>query len=265
MKTAAIAAGALFAANALAAPGTAARFANHARRAEGRKSSLMIPAEDDGIVAQVNGTDKQVSYSTNWAGAVLIGTGYTAVTGTIVVPTPEDNGSKGSASAWVGIDGDTCGTAILQTGVDFSISKAGAVSFDAWYEWYPDYAYDFSGFSVSAGDEITMTVTATSTKAGTAKLENLTTGKSVTHSFSGESDTLCEYNAEWIVEDYESGGSLVAFADFDSVTFTDAAATKSGSSVGVSGASILDIKQSGTVLTDCSTSGTSKVVCDYVG
>lgn len=77
--------------------------------------------------------ESQVSYSTNWAGAVQIGTGYDDVTGTIVVPTPEvpDGGSsakKYAASAWVGIDGDTCDTAILQTGVDFYAGRGG-VSF----------------------------------------------------------------------------------------------------------------------------------------
>ena len=52
---------------------------------------------------------------------------WKSVTGTFTVPTP--SGSSGAASAWVGIDGDTCGNAILQTGVDFTISN-GAVSYD---------------------------------------------------------------------------------------------------------------------------------------
>lgn len=43
-----------------------------------------------------------------------------------------------SASAWVGIDGSTCQSAILQTGVDFS-ARGGAVTYEGWYEWYPDY------------------------------------------------------------------------------------------------------------------------------
>lgn len=34
-----------------------------------------------------------------------------------------------SASAWVGIDGETCQSAILQTGVDFTISD-GKVTYD---------------------------------------------------------------------------------------------------------------------------------------
>lgn len=44
-----------------------------------------------------------------------------------------------AASAWVGIDGDTADNSILQTGVDF-YAEGGEVGFDAWYEWYPDYA-----------------------------------------------------------------------------------------------------------------------------
>ena len=48
------------------------------------------------------------------------------MTGTFTVPTPS---GEGSASAWVGIDGDTCDNAILQTGVDFTVS-GGSVSYD---------------------------------------------------------------------------------------------------------------------------------------
>lgn len=115
----------------------AERLAN--KRASGRSSHPRIAADD----VQFNETS-HVSYSTNWAGAVTTDTDFTYVTGTIVVPTPSAGDSSGvkaalegySASAWVGIDGDTCGTAILQTGVDFSY-QGGGVSFDAWYEWYP--------------------------------------------------------------------------------------------------------------------------------
>ena len=54
------------------------------------------------------------------------------MTGTFTVPTPkEPSGGSGthSASAWVGIDGDTCGNAILQTGVDFNVN-GNSVSYD---------------------------------------------------------------------------------------------------------------------------------------
>lgn len=122
---------------------------------------------------QPTGNISHIEYSSNWAGVVIesppSGTTFKAVTAEFTVPTPKkgtgSGGSTGwSSSAWVGIDGDTYSTAILQTGVDFSISSSGAVSYDAWYEWYPDYAYDFTGITISAGDVIKTTVTATTTK-----------------------------------------------------------------------------------------------------
>lgn len=207
-----------------------------------------------------------VDYSTNWAGAVLsadAGT-YKSVTATFTVPTPkEPSGGSGShsASAWVGIDGDTCGTAILQTGLDFTIDGS-SVSYDSWYEWYPDYAYDFSGITFSAGDSVTLTVTATSTKAGKAVITNNTKGKTVTKSITSTT-ALCEQDAEWIVEDFEEDSSLVPFANFGKVVFSGASAGTSSGSVGPSGATILDIKQSGTVLTSVSTTSSS-VTVSYV-
>jgi len=259
----------LFCASAvLAAPFTELRSERREERLRrGSKSRLTLPADitEGGDVSATSG-DANVQYSSNWAGAVLVGSGYTSVTGTIVVPTPEEPSggnrrTQYAASAWVGIDGDTCESAILQTGVDFYIQD-GEPSFDAWYEWYPDYAYNFDNFDISAGDSIQMTVTATSKSGGKATLENLSTGQTVSQTFSGESAELCETNAEWIVEDFSNGNSLVPFADFTTVTFTGAAAVSDGSTVDTSGAAILDIKQNNKVLTSCSASG-SEVTCTY--
>ncbi|KAJ3562624.1 hypothetical protein NPX13_g8496 [Xylaria arbuscula] len=66
MKTAILAAGALFATSAVAAPGTAARWANHAARRAGRRSGFKLPADDNTFAADFNGTDKNVEYSSNW-------------------------------------------------------------------------------------------------------------------------------------------------------------------------------------------------------
>jgi len=262
MKFLTIASTLLLAGSAVAAPGTAIRKERHAKRAAertARKASLINKVE---APAGYETNKTNVEYSSNWAGAILIGTGYTSVTGTFTVPKPS---TTGSGSAWVGIDGDTCGTAILQTGVDWT--KSGSTySYDAWYEWYPDYAYDFTGITIAAGNEIKVTVTATSKTGGTATVDNVTTGKSVTHTFSNEGSEgdLCEYNAEWIVEDYEEGSSLVSFADFGTVTFTGAAAVKSGVTVGTTGATVIDIEQNNKVLTDCSVPSSSEVTCTYV-
>ncbi|KAI0824360.1 acid proteinase [Trametes gibbosa] len=202
-------------------------------------------------------------FSTNWAGAVLVANTatYQSVTGTFTIPTPrEPSGGSGthSASAWVGIDGDTCGSAILQTGIDFTIS-GGRASFDAWYEWFPDFAHDFSGISLSAGNSITVTVTATSRTGGTATIVNHSTGQQVSHSFSGQ-PALCQENAEWIVEDFEEGGGLVPLANFGTVTFTGASVGTSSGTLSPSGATIIDMRQNGQQLTTVSTSGSSVTV-----
>jgi hypothetical protein len=265
----------LLATAAFAAPLTAKRQARYEARRLARAESGVTerhgnPAfkPDTQELLHLNATSHE-EYSSNWAGAVLIGSGYTAVTGQFTVPTPKvPSGSSSSgtysASAWVGIDGDTWGNAILQTGVDFTITN-GKVSYDAWYEWYPDYAYDFTGIAISAGDVIKVTVTAASKSSGTAVIENVTTGKTVTHTFSSGSTqgALGEVNAEWIVEDFESGGSLVNFANFGTVTFTGAQATDTGSKVGPSGATLIDIKQNSKVLTSSSVTSNS-VKVSYV-
>jgi hypothetical protein len=100
---------------------------------------------------------------------------------------------------------------------------------------------------------------------GVATIENVSSGQTVSYTFSNEASegSLCEYNAEWIIEDFEEGSSLVQFADFGTVTFTGASATDGSGTVGVSGAEIIDIEQNNKVLTSCSTSGSNEVSCTY--
>jgi len=250
---------ALLAGAALAVPSSKSRMSKRlAERANGGRRSQTnqrLPVKNESSETGIS----NVEYSSNWAGAVLVASAatYSSVTATFVAQ--GCSGSSGAAvSYWVGIDGDTCGTAILQTGIDCTVGGG----YDAWYEWYPANAFDFN-LSVSEGDTITVTVTASSSSAGVAKITNVSTGSSVSKSFSGESNKLCQTNAEWIVEDFEEGGSLVPFANFGTVTFTGASAGLiGGGSVGPSGASILDIEQS-SILTSCS-AGSSTVTCSYV-
>lgn len=250
---------ALFAAGAFAAPsgrGLATRIAGRNRSSQPNRI----------VSNQTN-----VEYSENWSGAVLTsppsGSTFTSVSAEFTVPTPQAvNGKAGSSSAWVGIDGDTYTNAILQTGLDFSVDADGSTSFDAWYEWYPDYAYDFSDISFSAGDKVSVSVVASSSSAGTATIENLTSGQKVSKALSApdSSATLGGQNAEWIVEDFEEGDSLVSLDNFGTVTFTSAAAgLSSGDSVGTDGAEILDIEQNGQVLTSASVPSSSEVVVTY--
>ena len=133
----------------------------------------------------------------------------------------------------------------------------------AWYEWFPAGAYDFSGITFKAGDTVTMTVTAFSKTSGKAWIRNHRTGKVVSHAFSGQ-PALCEYDAEWIVEDFSSGG-LVPFANFGKVTFTDATATTTGNKkVGPKNAKQIDIIKSNKVITKVAT-GDKSVTVTYTG
>jgi len=255
----------LLAASTLAVPhGLSSRVAQRAAR---RSTHPMIPSPD-----AEQGTDgSDVQYSSNWSGAVLTappsGSTFTSVSAQFVVPKPKAVGGKaGAASAWVGIDGDTYQNSILQTGVDFNVAAGGAVTYDAWYEWFPNAATDFTGISFKAGHNVAISVVASSSTAGVATIQNLSNGQSVHKNITAPSASaaLGGQNAEWIVEDFESGGSLVSFCNFGSLTFTSASAGLStGSSVGTDGAVIMDIQQSGKTLTSASAPSSSEVTVTY--
>ena len=277
--TTALIAGLLSASTVVAAPGSAMRRKRaEAAIAASRAGFVKAPKPfiaATNVTAAVHGPEnKQASYSTNWAGGVVEGSGFKTVTGTFTIPkvtVPSGGSSRTlySASAWVGIDGYSCSSAILQTGVDFSIQN-GVVTYDSWYEWYPDYAYDFTGISFSAGDSVTVTVTASSKTGGVATIKNNSKGTSVSHTFTSQTaGSLCQTDAEWIVEDFtqiQNGQqSLVPLVNFGTVTFSGASATtNSGSKVGPAGADVIDLISANgkTVLTDV-TVGSSTVSVVY--
>lgn len=108
-----------------------------------------------------------------------------------------------------------------------------------------------------------MYVNATTTTSGSATIENLAIGKTVTKSLTSTS-TLGGENAEWIVEDFEEGDSLIAFADFGKVTFANCVAATSESLEGVSTAVIMEIENTGgEVLTDTSVVDDSSFIVSY--
>lgn len=118
---------------------TAAQLDHH-RREPGTKPRALTRRSQPRISTKGPTNSTKAQYSQNWAGAVIVTTGVTAVTGTITVPSVSAGHSGGAtkscASAWIGIDGATCVSAILQMGVDFCFEN-GQASYSAWYEWYP--------------------------------------------------------------------------------------------------------------------------------
>jgi len=113
---------------------------------------------------------------------------------------------------------------------------------------------------VTSGSVVTVTATKTGTNSGVTTLTS--GGTTVSHTFTGESSPLPGTSAEWIVEDFLSGGSEVPFADFGTVTFTGATAVVNGATVTAGGDSAVNIylEESGKVLTSTTISGSTVTV-----
>lgn len=218
-------------------------------------SKIDNSSEENGLLSLDGSGNANVQYSNNWAGVVResppASATYNAVSATFTVPDPtatDNSGDQQAASVWIGIDGDTYTQAILQTGIDSYIQN-GEKSYDAWYEWYPNSAENFN-LGLTAGDVIVAKVQSTSPSKGVAVIENKSTGQSVTKTLSAPSTsaTLAGVNAEWIVEDFNTGNTQVPFANFGQVTFSGAQATAGDGKYGVNDGQILDIQQNGQLL-----------------
>jgi hypothetical protein len=242
---------AVLAGTSLAAPRSGLAERLQARGVLSRQSN---PSDRNGVLLKEGSDGNNVEYSKNWAGVVRekppASATYTAVSATFTVPEPtatDDSGNMQAVSAWVGIDGDTYTQAILQTGVDAYIQD-GKKTYDAWYEWYPQNAENFD-LGLTAGDVIVAKVESSSPSEGVAILENESTGQSVTKTLNAPSTsaTLGGQNAEWIVEDFNSGSTMVPLVDFGEIDFTGAQAKANGVDYGVDNAAILDIQQNGDV------------------
>ncbi|KAI0439642.1 peptidase A4 family-domain-containing protein [Xylaria telfairii] len=228
-----------------------------------RRSNRFRAAEDGGF-GNITATTVQ---SSNWGGAAIVTSGVTEVSGTFTIPKPSipSGGSSRTdycGAAWVGIDGYS-NSALIQTGVLWCV-EGSSYEYEAWYEYLPAALIAYSGFSVTAGNSVTVTATKTSSNGGTTTIS--ANGKSASHTFSGQSTQLQGASAEWIVEDFTSGNSLVPFANFGSVTFTGATAIINGATVQASSDSPVTIdlvSSSGSVLTSTSISGSS-VAVSYV-
>jgi hypothetical protein len=264
---------ALLVSAAFAIPSSKERFASR----KARRSTGVTPLKHQSKPANLitSPTAKTATNTThellsdNWAGAILIADvpTYTSVTATFTVPVPSSTveGEEQCASAWVGIDGDTCITAILQTGIDLC-ALDDEIGFDAWFEFFPAVSEDFD-IVINAGDSITLIATVTGLNSGTLEVINNSEGTAVLATVSSTA-SLCQFNAEWIVEDFEECEGtdcfLVPFADFGIFEFTGAQATTITGGVQVAGdAQTIDISQ-GEQLTASGVSGTV-VVVEYIG
>jgi hypothetical protein len=232
-----------------------------------------------GTLAVEADNSSNVEYSSNWSGAVLTapppGETFSSVVGTFNVPEPKTpaGATSGtySASIWAGIDGDTYQNAILQAGVDVTVTKSGSkstLSYDSWYEWFPNYAITIPAtqFSFKANDIITVSITSTTSSKGSITLTNNSTKKSYTQAVTAPSTdaVLGGQNAEWIVEDYQQNNALVPFANFGVVNFTSCVAKSATKSLGTTNAAIINLKSGQTIHTDVTIPSDTQVNVQYL-
>ncbi|KAI1266579.1 peptidase A4 family-domain-containing protein [Xylariaceae sp. FL1019] len=200
---------------------------------------------------------QDVTTSGNWCGAVQLsppsGTfNYVAATfpvANISSDTPDGTGPDDEyfLYEWVGIDGFTgeC-SGLIQSGTGYWINQgSGTSDLFVWAYFWPDpeiygldiaggYFHDNSsedgpdgnstelGGIASVDDLISVKLTVESESTGTAVIENLTQGGSITSFINGtEYGTLCGKTAEWIAENplYTSE----SFPKFSTINFTDCA------------------------------------------
>jgi hypothetical protein len=216
-----------------------------------------------GETSTADGTEYHSLLTSNWAGAVINKGGYTRAAGKFKVPAAKmppggDSKTKYCASMWVGIQSDC--NSLVQAGVDACIEN-GKDSYRAWYEWFPKGSVAYEGLEVKEGDEIEVWLETTSDTDGTTTVNNLSSKKKMTHTFKGEK-ALCNRSAEWVVEDFMSGGS-VPFSNFGTVEFTDAHAIQNGKKVTTEGGYLMDIKQNDKQLTKSKNSG-EYVTVEYI-
>ncbi|KAJ3988069.1 peptidase A4 family-domain-containing protein [Lentinula detonsa] len=244
---------------------------NHVPRRSLRHSNPLSRIEEPQPETSSASSNTTIQFSGNWSGAVLAappaGEIFTSAVGTFTVPSMSPDGNDGAAAAWVGIDGDTFATAILQAGVFFSIS-GDTVEYGAWYEWWPAFATDIDteDFSVSAGDVITVNIEATTNSEGTVTLINESSGMifAITLTSPTKLSFLGGQNAEWIIEDYTQNGGLVPLADWGTVTFVNASAsTSANNKLGLGDATIFDIEQFDDIMTSVTISSDSSVSISY--
>jgi hypothetical protein len=165
-----------------------------------------------------------VDTSLNWSGYVAGDGGYTAVSGSWIVPSVTDAAPLAADATWVGIGG-TGNRDLIQAGTQ-AIVQNGSVEYQAWLEGLPGASVEMP-VRVRPGDVVRASIEEVSSGRWRVTLQNETTGCSY--------DTTVAYgsvhtSAEWI-EEMPSGSVLIPLDQFDSVHFLSASAVKDGKTV----------------------------------
>ncbi|EKM49841.1 uncharacterized protein PHACADRAFT_214362 [Phanerochaete carnosa HHB-10118-sp] len=215
---------------------------------------LIRSADGSHMLTRQADSSSQPSFSPNVAGAILNATAVTNVSASFTISPLSVFGDGNEADAFgvaiiVGIDALYCPNAGAMAGIE-SIVENGEASYSAFITAFPQGPVAVPGFNLSAGDNIAISITVTNATSATVVLTNESTNQTVTEVT--PTGTLCMQEADWIIEDMESDGSLPPLADFSSVNFTDVSAATSSGPLDITGATIFNMEQNNTVLTSVS-------------
>jgi hypothetical protein len=158
--------------------------------------------------------------STNWSGYWVTGGPYTSVTGTFTVPSLVDPLANSVDAQWVGIDGAT-NTDLIQAGVE-EYAGCGSFCVQPWWEILPAVSTNITDVTVSAGNQVRVTIAKVSGTTWAITLTDDTNDET----FSSSSFTYSGpgASAEWIVEDPSGYGphenELYPFSDYTTTTFS---------------------------------------------
>ncbi len=176
----------------------------------------------------------QESTSLNWSGYAALTSltnprimSVSMVSGTWNVPQITSSPTNAYSSAWVGMDGYASNT-VEQIGTEHDWYQ-GRAQYYAWFEMYPQYAYELVGFPVRPGDSISAQVNYLGNNVFRLAITNQTEHVSFTIPYSYTRVYGAQRNsAEWIVEAPSSNQGVLPLAHFSPVTMSNCQATMNG-------------------------------------
>ncbi|CAG4926876.1 unnamed protein product, partial [Acidithrix sp. C25] len=177
--------------------------------------------------------------STNWAGYIASGSGFTGVSATFNVPaipsalpancnlgTPGQVSQNCASSVWVGVDGyPSSNQNLIQAGIaEQPVVGSNQVQLYAWWEVLPASATPISSINVSPGDSVAVSISQVSGGQWQINVTDTTNGESFStvSSYSGPASS-----AEWIVEAPQINGSVATLTPFSDVKFVNASRSTS--------------------------------------
>ncbi|KAE9376027.1 concanavalin A-like lectin/glucanase [Stipitochalara longipes BDJ] len=225
--------------NVLASLSYTAKMTHHGVEVPVQFSAL--PARHNGPKLPPHAKRQSISNTANWAGAIQeapsSGLFHTVSANWQVPSISTPPGQTLGTTAywlyeWVGID-SSCGV-ILQAGTGAYLdSQSGQVPL-VWWEWFPEGPQQVN-MPINLGDTFFVNLTATSSTTAIYFLENVSQGYAITITVGG-GPTLCQTNAEWVVENPGSLDTPV----FNNVFFTNClATTTTGAQQGISGTTLI--------------------------